>query len=246
MKLFQIRAAITHKNKENLLFQKSIQHFAMDVNDEFIKARLREKKDVLIALRMADFSSELRGIFSRLEIGLQSCLPGFVPFNILGSETLRKSLDDISADAKSHGLVFSIPTTNIDTYYKVGLSDCFLTNSTMYVMVNVPLSRAPWKILELLPIPFAYENSICSIDVSHNSLIAVGQDIVLLDAYAMHHCDIRKDQLYLLPSLSRPAEKMFTCIQNIYRKSGIETFKHSCKLNCYPGTDIAVYEVNPS
>ena len=237
---------MTHNNKENLLFEKSIQHFAMEVNDEFIKTRLRERKDVLLAFRMAEFSSQLRGIFSRVEIGLQSCLSGLKPFTILTSDLLRKSLEDISADAKSHGLMLSIPTSDLDKYYKVRICDCFLTNSTMYIMVNVPLSRVPWKIMELLPIPFAYENHVCSIDVSHRSLIAIGQDIVLLDSYAMHHCDIRRDHLCLIPSLSRPAEKMSTCIESMYRKSSVETFKHACKLNCYPGKEIVVYEVNPS
>ena len=61
------------------------------------------------------------------------------------------------AISTSNGYKFAIPLTNIDTYYKLPITECLISSDIILVKIKIPLiqDKGEWELFEFVPLPFS-------------------------------------------------------------------------------------------
>ena len=234
-----------HNNKEFLLFETSVHKYAVEMTSTVSSIKTNQDS-ILVALNILSAIDLIEMKFRNLEIGLQSCINGYIPFSLIDANVLQRSLHDISARVHNHDLKLSVSTKMIEEYYKLQIADCVVTKTAITVLANIPLATQNWKIVDVLPLPFSYENHTCQLRVPRDTTVATGKNFVLMDSYAMEFCGSKSGQLCFVPSLKRSAPALTDCIRNMYRGLRSETSLSHCPMDCNLKSETIIVEISPA
>ena len=236
---------MAHNNDELLMFERDVQRFEQNVSGA-LQDLFDRSQNIIQYVKLLSLQQELRDHFTKVEFGLLSCLDGRIPVTLIPSEELRRSLEKVAAVSASSGLLLSIPLYTLPRYYKVRSTDCMLTEKHLYVLLNVPLTKNQWKVTELIPVPYAFDNHTCSVESSDSSILATSSlKSVLLDGYFKNFCDLHHDLICRIP-VSNVGVGRATCADALVRNKPVREIINTCGFHCFPSTSLALYEVNPA
>ena len=104
---------MSHNNKEFLLFESSVHKFASEMTSTVTAIQSKEQ-DILIALNIFAVVNTIENKFRNIEIGLQNCINGYLPFTLIEADVLRRSLHDVLGRLSPKGLQLTLSTTTIE------------------------------------------------------------------------------------------------------------------------------------
>jgi len=179
---------------------------------------------------------------SRMSTILHSCQnqqlsPAAVPPAILQANLLK-----LQETFASHERTLSIPSNQVQKYFRLKLTSCSVTETKVTLRVQVPVTKDPSrKLLVIKRVPFLWENATCHLRLE-STYMAVGKSTSIIAGTDIHHCTPASG-LCRVPAYHSDLLHGSSCPYKLLSKATIQELSRECLLQCSPYQSPVVTQV---
>lgn len=164
------------------------------------------------------------------------CEQGLLSRYFVPEGTLSSDLRALSHKLRHHSQSLAF-THGTGKYYSTpGLTHCTFSGSSAIVSVRVPVRplRNSYSVHSLLPLPFAYNNTVCQIHLQAKYAVVRNQDVVPISPFFMDQCPISRNSLCRVPRYDPPFIKEQACLETIFQSGPVSSIRQNCHYTCAP------------
>lgn len=163
----------------------------------------------------------------------QSCRANNLPETVIPKTTLLEDLQKLSSSSQKLDLTPAIPLQNVNLYYKLPITTCLQTKTSIIVKLQVPLQKPniTYNVYKNIPTPLHWENKLCYISKEKSIIITTPKF-----TQAIHQedpaCNPNTWPLCLLPRETISADENHRCLQQILTGSSLTDLRKTCNFVC--------------
>lgn len=182
---------------------------------------------------------------------INSCRQHQVPIAILTPPILLHDLKSLEDQIGVFDQELAIGTSEIAKYYQLPLCDCAFYGNKMIINIRVPVNQKShsWELLELLTVPFRWDNQTCVIE--HNPIfLAVARNSKTFDTQirqisgsGLRHCKPYQDKLCYIPRFSADSVQGPECAKKLYNGATVEQLNYHCPMRCHKSNSLIISEI---
>lgn len=157
-----------------------------------------------------------------------------IPKTLISREKLLKDINELHSTLKDKNLKPAIDNININLYFTLPITTCYITRYEILIKIKIPLKRADtdYKIYKNIPVPLHWQGKMCYATQLKYTIVASDQQIYVIDPDE-ENCDKTSNPLCLLPRHEISTSPEQRCIKEIIKQSPIKDLKENCQFTCF-------------
>jgi hypothetical protein len=166
---------------------------------------------------------------------LSDCRNKFIPVSVIIPHILSKDLKRLNSSLSSRSRTLAIPPEAISIYLTQPLATCLISVNKIVVTIKVPTRQTGTvhKLIRMHPLPFAFDNNVCQINLETNYALQVNGDIIPLSQFQLPQCDPTHSSLCHVSRYERHTFHSATCISSALSEFTLySSIQQSCSLTC--------------
>jgi len=250
---FDTIANVTRQNTVKWVeFSKSIHSKFQEIDVEL--TRIINSKDL-----MYDWFTHvtLRGVSSLTEMIVKllmaekldqvysACTQNQIPLSVLPPDMLQREMNILNDQLFPEA---EIAISSVSALYKLSIVNCIFKEDVLDVIVKFPVKKrgSSWKMIDVVPLPFAYKKHVCKILPSPMMIITNDSHVRVLSTTQREDC--LQGTICPLPRSTQFSPDLGACIEKLYfgQVNNFVDLRNNCKFICnpYSGPEIVDLDLN--
>lgn len=163
------------------------------------------------------------------------CLGNKIPHTVITKDHLREELSNLDKILATTNQKPAIDFhKNLDLYYKLPISACFITKSYVIIKVQIPINfrDGNYKTFKNIPIPLFWQNQTCYVTKKQYTIVTTGRHIYVINNNEKG-CNENSYPLCLLPRQTISGDTDHYCIKEVLRDATVSGLKKNCEIICH-------------
>lgn len=189
-------------------------------------------------------SVELLNVIKQSEI-LQQCRNRLIPNLVVPKKVLFEDLVSLDSKLRAEGYKLAIPARELETYYKIKISDCSIESNEILVHVQVPIisKNNNWQLFDLVSSAFSWESQTCVLVHEKMFLAVSGSDLKIISGSALFQCKPHENFLCYVPHYISDIMFGSSCAVKLYTGATVAELNQHCAFQCQVSQALLVNEV---
>lgn len=181
---------------------------------------------------------------------IATCDAHKIPKHIVSHNILLANLQKLEIELEKDHQRLSIPTSELEKYYQLQISDCSFTSRNIFLNIRVPIvsAQSMWEVFELIATPFAWKHQKCSIkkEITYLAINYSGKspEIRQISGTSLHHCRPHTDRLCFLPRFLSDNVHGPGCAKTLFEGASLKDITQHCPIHCRSDSTITITEVD--
>lgn len=179
----------------------------------------------------------------RLDQIYNSCTQNQIPLSVIPPDMLLTEIELLNQQLRPRA---EVAITSVSALYKLSIVNCIFKENILEIIVKYPVRsvKSNWKIVDVLPIPFAYQNHVCKILPAPSMILSNDTHIRLLSD--QQRTDCLQNSVCPLPRATVQSPTFGKCLEQLYfgRISDYINLNYTCKFSCEKNSGTEVVDLN--
>lgn len=161
-----------------------------------------------------------------------------LPKTLISRDKLTEDIKELSISLKDKNLKPAITYQNLDLYYTLPITTCYIRKEEILIRIKIPLTRADseFKIYRNIPVPLNWQDRLCYVTKQKYTIVTSTEELYVLDPEE-ENCDKISNPLCLLPRHQTSPNPEHNCIRHIIKQSPVKELKKYCQFTCFNKED---------
>lgn len=178
----------------------------------------------------------------RLDQIYESCTQNMIPLSVMPPDMLLTEIESLNKQMYPRA---EVAIASISALYKLKIVNCVFSPNSLEIIVKFPVKNinSDWKILDVLPVPFAYKNYVCKILPVPVMILSNNTHVRLLSEQQRNDC--LQNSVCPLPRATSISPAFGRCLEQLYfgRLDNYANLNNSCRFKCVKSYEIEIVDL---